>query len=530
MPTQPTNHHGRTPSSTGYSKAIPAASTGPSMSVSLVAGSLAPNFPFNFPEIKFEQSMSSPEKDDDAPTLRILETSIKELIPWDVTFNALQPLVNELWQSDQAFGANGTTTQLEPLLDVLFQNGLLKVRAQVGQLNYIPLTVDIWNLDDQRFATVWASLDNRTQVLKTVDISLIDLFDKLKEEIDKVRIQFCTPLQSHVYVFDNDYQRLVNSSNDDIYYFCPLHELEATLSEALLESDEEFPVSKSIRKVQQYCSQHPSLFISGLVSSHKPSSSWRQKLTLLKIIVENKDEIRDVLSANQDIAIVLNKEIWTFLSPFLEAFLAFTPNLSLTVATLWRVKLEDHYKPRDSDSSILAALKERFKKPFEKRTLHPMGLIAVCLDPRFKRLKMLSQTLREATYAKIRQLVSNLQADQRSENDSTEGLSSKRQKTSDLVSFNEYMDDSNEAEKDELDKYLDLDLGQPSDSESREFWTGEYSSRYAGLAHIARQLLLTPTVPHSCQYLTEGRSLGIRRQALVGDHLDEILFLHSLFR
>lgn len=505
-------------------------------SINVPPNTIAPNFPFNFPDIKFEQSMTSPERDEDAPTLRLLETCIKELIPWDVTINALQPFINELWQNDQ--GLQGSQSPaLEPLLDVLYQNGLLKVRGEIGQLSYVPLIVDMWNLDEQKFATISVAFEQRRQVLKTLDISLIDDFADFKAQMDKTRLQFCSSLQSHVYIFDNAYSPYTSFFTEDLYFVCPLHELEATLSEALLDNDGEFQIAKAIRKVQQHCSQKATMFISESISSHKPSASWRQRLTLLKIIVENSEEVRDVLSSDQDVATILSKEVWTFLSPFLDAFQAFITNPSLNVATLWRAKLEDHYKPRDSDSCILTALKERFKKPFEKRPLHPMGLMAVCLDPRFKKLKMLSQTHREATYAKLRQLIISIQEVDNQRNisrldgeHSADGAPFKRQKTSELVnSFNEYMDDSNESEKDELDKYLELDLGQPADLDPREFWVGEYSSRYPRLALLARQLLITPTVPPSCQYLVDGKTLSIRRQALVGDHLDEILFLNSLF-
>lgn len=154
---------------------------------------------------------------------------------------------------------------------------------------------------------------------------------------------------------------------------------------------------------------------------------------------------------------------------------------------------------------------------------------------------MLEQSCRDGTYAKLRQMISNISTNDdhstasdaatNDHSDNSNGPETKRVKKSHMVTFNEYMDDSNDADKDELDRYLDADVGQAADLEPSEFWTGEAAQKFPRLAVIAKQLIMrTPTVTRSCQLHPMGRLLSARRNLLAGQpHMDEILLLHSLF-
>lgn len=527
-------------SALGYGK-MQSSATNLSLHPSLGRVALPPNYPFNtYPEVRFEQSMSSPERDDDALPMRIVEAAIRELIPWDVTANSLIPLSND--QSQSNVWLSNMQTQPEEHLDQMYQNGVVQVRGDISKLSYVPLTVDCWqNSPVEKYATVWVTLDNRKQVLKTIDISLIDTFEELKIELNKVRLQFCSSLQSYAYIFDNEYQSFAESLSEE-YFICPFHELEATISEAFSDEDDDFPVAKAIRKIQRYCNKHSGLDASKTISKYKHAESWHERLKVLKIALEAEEDLKGLIFEESDVSKVFSKDIWPFLAFLDEAFHNLSKSeTNLVSATLLQIQLEDKYKSNDADSESLAKLKEKFRAPSAKRGLSTMGLMAVCLHPLFKTLKGLNATVREHTYSKLRQLIKNLEImeerlklairSSESVNDQDD-CASKRIKLNDALSrFKEYMDDTSCSKKDELTKYLDLDeTDLSSNMDSRDFWNGDFSMKCPRLALIARQLMATPAVPPSCCFLPDSKTFYIRRKALVQDNLDELLFLNSLLQ
>lgn len=323
---------------------------------SLQLANLGPNFPFNFPDIKYEQSLSSPEHDEEAPTLRLLETAIKELIPWDVTNDALNNLITEIWHDGLDQGFVPPATALEPLLSELYRKGYHKVREEISDLDYLPIIVDIWRGErTDTYATLWISLDGgRRQMLKTIDITLVDNSEQLIAEVDKARVLFCSPLQQYVYIFDNHYSRYFRDHTEP-HFLCPLHELEHLLDDALLNS-KEVPLVAGLRKVQQYCKSKGDNFLQDIVEAR--TSNWFERLTLVKAIREVADSLEDLFAGDdQAVKLVCDDDLWTFLQPFHDSLQAFATEPSMNVITLWRAKLDDHSRPRDGDSAITKTIK-----------------------------------------------------------------------------------------------------------------------------------------------------------------------------
>jgi hypothetical protein len=215
---------------------------------------------------------------------------------------------------------------------------------------------------------------------------------------------------------------------------------------------------------------------------------------------------------------------------------------SLNLVTLWRTKLEDHCRANSLDSELVASLRGRARVALEKRKLtHSWYLMSVCLDPRFKKLKMLSQDLRESTYSKLREIVSSdgnahisgkrkLESEARdSKAKTTPDKGTKRPKLSDSVpkAFNEYLDSSaaDDQGKDEVEDYLNMDVGQ---IEPTEFWE-ENGLRFPRLKQLAQKLVAVPAVPAFCHLLSNGSDFPVKRKSVIGKNLDQILFLHTFF-
>jgi len=494
-------------------------------------------------------------------TINILKLFCSELIPLEVLENgAFMKLVEQLI----SFGANNgpisfERIQVNTLLCNAYETSRIDFKHQLNKQSFITFVVDLWlqEITQKQFMTLWAhfsDIQHNTQsckIIATKDMTLFDTSDQLLKQLDSIRQDLNGSNLNFVYLFDNSFINFDIKKSENIL-FCVNHQLNNILDE-LLKISEFSQMFIEIKTVLNLIENFDGLSCLPQVISN--INNWSQILKIFQILKESTN-LREII-AEKELKFIGNSsfiEISTFLVPFAEALNCFCNEndksiTTINLVTLWRVKLENHCKVSENDSNLLKSIKEKLRDAITRSNLdHSIYLMAVCFDPRFKKLKMLTKELRDKTYEIIRKQINHSsqikQETQRSSSDTTlitESVSSdvdsdqsegqiKRLKTSDdktTEAFNEYLDVVNEQEKDELDRYLNLDVGQ---TQPMEFWYGEHASRLPSLRLLATRILNIPAVPvKCCQYSTNGELLSIRRKALDSRYLDKVLLLHSHF-
>lgn len=503
---------------------------------------------------------------EDLLTLNILKLFCTELLPLEVLENGsfielVQQLIN--------FGAiNGSINferiQVNSLLTTAYETSRLDFKSLLQSLSFITFVIDLWSqeITKRQFMTVWAHLGNSHQnnmfckIVVTKDISHISSSEQLIKQIDFIRKDITDSNSEFIYLFDNDFFGLNIEANDN-FLFCVSHQLNRILDEihSIPEFCQIFNEIKIITNIMENIDGFGLKFVTQGISNF---NNWFQVLKIFKLLKEFPN-LKQILSEKElrYVGKSCFDEITDFLVPFAEALNYFHFESDKTITTinlisLWRVKLENHCKSKDNDSTLMKTIKEKLRNAILKSNLnHPIFLMAVCFDPRFKKLKMFSEEMRTKTYDIIRRQMTHFcikqepqqysQQSSSSEQTFSESLSdvnssndseSQRKKFKAIEdktaeAFNEYLDETNEEEKDELQRYLELDVGQ---TQPLEFWCGEPSNRLPRLRSLAQRILsIPPVLSKCCHYSTSGEQLSIRRKSLDSRYLDKVLVLNSHF-
>ncbi len=486
-------------------------------------------------------------------TNNILRLFCNELIPLEILENgAFMKLVQQLIN----FGAtNGPISyeriQVNTLLCNAYETSRINFKNQLLKQSFVTFVVDLWQqeITQKQLMTVWAHFghvqqnNENSKIIVTKDITGFKTCDELIRELDSIRQNIIGLKISFVYLFDNNFVNFHIKESDN-YLLCVNHQLNNILNE-LFSISEFSQIFDEVKKILSLIENFDGLScVSQVISNF---NNWSQIFKIFKVLNESSN-LSEIL-AEQELKFVGNssfKEISAFLEPFAEALNSFCNEndksiTTLNLVTLWKVKLENHCKSNENDSNLLTNIKEKLRNGLLKSDLnHPIFLMAVCFDPRFKRLKMLSEELRQKTYDIIRkQVFQSSQIKQETQVygsndavlplDDNEGQRKRLKPNEDKATeaFNEYLDEMNEQERDELEKYLNLDVGQ---TKPLEFWCGQHSSRLPRLRSLANRILSIPAVPlKCCQFSTAGEQLSIRRKALDSRYLDKVLVLHSHF-
>ena len=501
---------------------------------------------------------------EDLLTLNIVKLFCTELLPLEVLENGL---FAELVQQLINFGAiNGSINferiQVNSLLTTAFETSRNDFKSVLQSLSFITFIVDLWpqEITKRQFMTVWAHLGNSHQnnmhckIIVTKDISHISSSDQLIKQLDFIRKDITDSNAEFIYLFDNEFTHFNIESNDN-FLFCVSHQLNKILDEihSIPEFSQIFNEIKIITNIMENIDGFGLKFVTQGISNF---NNWFQVLKIFKLLKEFPN-LKQILS-EQELRFVGKTcfdEITDFLVPFAEALNYFHFETEKSISTinlisLWRVKLENHCKSKEKDSNLMKTMKEKIKNAILKSNLnHPIFLMAVCFDPRFKKLKMFSEEMRNKTYDIIRrqmthfcvkqepietiqscceQTFSESLSEGNSSNDSespNKRFKAIEDKTAEA--FNEYLDETNEEEMDELQRYLNLDVGQ---TQPLEFWCGEHSNRLPKLRNLAQRILsIPPVLSKCCHYSISGEQLSIRRKALDPRYLDKVLVLNSHF-
>lgn len=504
------------------------------------------------------EQMESNVFNEDVITLTIVKLFCSELLPLELLENG--PFV-ELMQKLVNFGAiNGSVNweriQVNSLLTTAFDASRLDYRSVVQSAPFVTYVVDLWSQEITRrqLITVWAHLSAPNQsrtlckIVMTKDISHISCFSQLIKYLDSIRKDIIDSDSDFIYLFDNEFDRFDTETNDN-FVFCVSHQLNRILDE--MRSISEFcQIFAEVKAIMNILEDMDGLGLKCVSQSVSNFNNWFQVIKIFKLLKEFPN-LSQILG-EQELRYVGKSafiEITEFLCPFAEAlnYFHYETDKSITninLISLWRAKLDNHCNQKENDSQLIKTIKQRLKNAIEKSNLnHSIFLMAVCFDPRFKKLKMFSEDMRSKTYEIIRRQLTHFSVKQEpkqspsyeqnsksiSDNriDETENPKKKFKAIEDKTTeaFNEYLDETNEEEKDELQRYLDLDVGQ---TQPLEFWCGEHSTRLPKLRSIAQRILrIPPVLTNCCHYSTKGEVLSIKRKALDPRYLDKVLVLNS---
>ncbi|RWS06906.1 hypothetical protein B4U79_16172 [Dinothrombium tinctorium] len=445
-------------------------------------------------------------------------------------------------------------TEVIATLNQCYESAKQQVLFLLTRQTHVTFVVDLWSeeISEKQYLTVWAyfasfALGNECKhILLTKDITSTSSKQEIISEVDKVRCDVYGSNKSYVFIFDNNLDKF-RDHFDKNHLLCVFHQLR-DLIRASLNSNQ--VIVEQINTVLKLCSSRTDLKVAETVQSLEHLNSCWFQLEILKAIDDNYDEIEMNLQQQE---LPVNKSSWKEISQFFSLLLNAIKTLNsstLTWVGLWRAKLEDNCRLSDNDSPLLRSVKSSVSEALNRSQLHhPLYMVSVCLDPRFKRLKMLSEDMREKTYSYLKNAISNeVEIETLSEDftsdikkeaieessqslplsiefDTTDDYPSKRLKACDALpkAFTDYLDCSDDSGKDELEIYLGLDVGQ---MQPQDFWNSEHGHRMPRLRSLAHRLLSVPAVPTYCQLSPLGQEFCIKRKSMNDPLFDQIFFLH----
>ncbi|RWS22137.1 hypothetical protein B4U80_11697 [Leptotrombidium deliense] len=446
--------------------------------------------------------------------------------------------------------ANINKEDVVSALNQRYKSAREHVQLLLLRQTHVTFVVDLWTeeVTERHFVTIWTYIgsvhsgNEAKYMLSTKDVTFASSKHEIIEQVDTLRKNVCGNNKSYVYIFDNNLTEFKNHSHEK-HLMCVCHQLHELIKSTIDNND---ILGKQINIVLKLCSLKNNLKIATSVKRLENLNSCWFRLEVLKALNDNYDEVDHHLSAHE---ILIDKnslnEVCNFFSLLLSAIQTLSDqemSSTLTLVGLWRAKLEDNCKTTHDNSPLLQSLKRSVRTALSTSQLeHPLYLMAVCLDPRFKKLKMLSDEMKQKTYSHLKNAIANenlLENDDLSKNIKqelvddtplddfeTEVCQSKRVKICDTLpnDFNEYLDCCDDSGKDELEIYLRLDVGQ---MQPLEFWNSEHAHRMPHLRSIAHRLLSIPAVPTYCQFSSSGQEFCIKRKYIDDAFYDQVLFLH----
>lgn len=209
--------------------------------------------------------------------------------------------------------------------------------------------------------------------------------------------------------------------------------------------------------------------------------TWNGKILMLKSIVEQYDAIMELLDNENksNVKFIKRKaeELIQFLDPFLEAVsdLSETSHPTANKILLWWAILNDHLKTSESYSlelkkimiNVRLGMAESFEPTMEEK-------INCLLDPRYKYLKMLSDSDRAEVISNVQTLLQNM-ADQPNNavaESSGQGPPSKKSRSTDYETsksdVNQYRVSNKPKQKEKVDRFKKYETAPSDGTENNE--------------------------------------------------------------
>lgn len=191
-----------------------------------------------------------------------------------------------------------------------------------------------------------------------------------------------------------------------------------------------------------------------------------------------------------------------------------------------RPKLIDHCQITDRDSPSMVVLKDCVRKWLQDEfVVSPSHLAAFCLFPRKKQMTKFSENERKSAYDYVRKELSRFTAPNANQN---AGNVAKRTKSSEL--FEDFDDEIPVESKDELELYLNLQLGGSDDvfDDPLKFWK-KYETMFPKLSKAAKFILSVPASNTSAErsFSLMNYTVNEKRTNLSSSAVDDLAFLKS---
>ena len=283
--------------------------------------------------------------------------------------------------------------------------------------------------------------------------------------------------------------------------------------------------------------------------SLKPAvaTRWNSNLRMIESVSRNLDTLRQISNTDGDkklqrLLLDVNDQLLVDVIAVLRPFDAATrmlsadksPTLHLTAPA--KLQLQKHLVVKATDSSIMAALKQRLLSKLEVYFhVQPLHKVAAVLDPRLKG-SILPEDCKRSAVSDLKTMVSaaaaaaadgtataSLNADT-AEQDSDRGPPSKKVKLDDFLA--DLLEICQQSDVDEVDNYMAC--VQKSD-DLLLYWQSKENT-WPKLSACAKLLLAVPATSTSSErsFSTAGRTLEKRRSQLKPSSVDGLMFLHGL--
>lgn len=146
--------------------------------------------------------------------------------------------------------------------------------------------------------------------------------------------------------------------------------------------------------------------------------TWKSKVAMLQSVIDQYDDVSTILKNENEYKLNFNKRRGEELKSFLEPFVEAVTDLSATTYTtankilLWWAILKEHLKTHDNYSSEIKSLMMATNVQFESKFRPTITNKIDCfLDPRYKYLKMLSETEKAEVYKEVGKLLDEINVD-----------------------------------------------------------------------------------------------------------------------
>ena len=277
------------------------------------------------------------------------------------------------------------------------------------------------------------------------------------------------------------------------------------------------------------------------------STRWNSTFYMIQRLLEARWPVVAVLSdesvtKRSDRFLDLRSEQWDLLqelSKVLEpieiatVFLSYESNVSISCIYPIVFGLLDNLQVSEDDSPSCSLFKNEVSSSIRSRwcldSIDPLAVstLATCLDPRFRNLKFLSDTLKTSVKEELKERVQQMQHDPEIDQDSQalqdQPPPSKKTALDQLLGV----------EEEELESCMEVDTylsGKPiSRSTNPLEWWKENKTRFPCLAQLARTVLCIPatSTPSERLFSKAGLTISKLRSNLKPDNVNALLFLHQ---
>lgn len=342
------------------------------------------------------------------------------------------------------------------------------------------------------------------------------------------KIKFVSDCGSNVILALKDYSR------DD----CRCHRLN-TILQKTFDSDDVplvvLQILKSTKKIVRYLKDSGKTNLLPKAVVQECETRWNTKLGVLQSVIQQYDEIKELLSIEQRqkwyINVELAEEIIQFLIPFKEATESLEGETYPTACKvlLWWSHLSERLNEANFNQRPVKILAQIAKTFFDlKFKVNMVNKIACFLDPRYRFLKMLSETDRNDVYIEIKRLLKESY-----QKDSHEHPSPAKK-----TRFSIFEETSNDLQGcDEFELYMqNANYSQYLNTEDNKkhlvelFWRNN-KDRFPKLYLLAKKRLHVPasSAPSEIIFSAAGRTCN-NRMNLKPKNLDDLLFLKNNLR